>query len=138
MLRYLLDTNVVSEPSRPFPNPGLLRKLEQHGLEIALAAPVWHEMLFGVQRLPASAKRTKIEKYLFGTVADLPILSYDAAAAEWHARERVRLSALGKVPPFFDGQIAAIASVHGLTVVTANTADFAIFDGIRIENWIAS
>lgn len=138
MLKYLLDTNVVSEPSRPLPDAGILSQLERHESEIALAAPVWHELLFGVERLPASAKRTKIEKYLFGTVAELPILPYDAAAAEWHARERARLNAQGRVPPFFDGQIAAIAYVHRLTVVTANIADFEIFEGIRLESWRTS
>lgn len=135
ILKYLLDTNVISEPARPFPDAGILRQLERYESEIALAAPVWHELLFGVERLSASAKRSKIERYLFGTVAELPVLPYDAAAAEWHARERARLTSQGRVPPFFDSQIAAIAHVHGLTVVTANTADFEIFDGIRIESW---
>lgn len=135
MLKYLLDTNVISEPSRPHPNPGILKRLQRHGLEVALGAPVWHELLFGIGRLPSSAKRTKIEKYLFGTAAELPILPYDEAAAEWHARERVRLTSLGRVPPHVDGQIAAIAYVHGLTVVTGNLGDFEIFEGIRIESW---
>ncbi len=43
--RYLLDTNVVSEPIRPKPNPGVLARLKTHEYELALAVPVWHELL---------------------------------------------------------------------------------------------
>lgn len=136
MIKYLLDTNTISEPARPSPNPRLLKKLEQNAEAIAIAAPVWHELLFGLQRLPPSAKRTRIEGYLFGSVIDLPILPYDAAAAEWHAAQRARLEAKGKVLPFIDGQIAAVAHAHDLIVITANLAHFEAFEGLRSENWI--
>lgn len=136
MLKYLLDTNTISEPARPSSNRWLLERLELHGEAIAIAAPVWHELLFGLQRLPPSAKRTRIEGYLFGSVIELPILSYDAAAVEWHAAQRARLDAKGRLIPFVDGQIAAVAHVHDLIVVTANLAHFEVFEGLRSENWI--
>lgn len=136
MLKYLLDTNTISEPVRPSPNRRLLARLQRHELEIAIATPVWHELLFGLRRLPPSAKRTKIEGYLFGTVLDLPILAYDVVAADWHAAERARLEAQGRSTPFLDGQIAAIARVHDCTVVTANQEHFEPFEGLRIENWM--
>lgn len=136
MLKYLLDTNTISEPARPSPNRRLLEQLERHAEGIAIAAPVWHELLFGLQRLPASAKRTRIEDYLFGSVVELPILPYDAEAAEWHAAQRARLEAKGKVPPFIDGQIAAVAHTHGLIVVTANLAHFEVFEGLQSESWL--
>ena len=103
---------------------------------MAIAAPVWHELLFGLQRLPPSAKRTRIEGYLFSSVIDLPILPYDAVAAEWHAAQRARLEAKGRVIPFVDGQIAAVAHVHDLIVVTANLAHFEVFEGLQSESWI--
>lgn len=133
-LRYLLDTNILSDPAKPVPNLGISRRLREHDGEMALAAPVWHELRFGLERLPPSKKRQKIEEYL-RVVQQLPILEFDAAAAEWHARERARLEAVGKPPPFVDGQIAAIAGVHRLTIVTSNVEHFEIFDGIKIENW---
>jgi len=136
MLRYLLDTNTISEPARPSPNRRVLGRLHRHELAIAIAAPVWHELVFGLRRLPPSAKKTRIEGYLFGALVDLPILPYDAAAAEWHATERARLGAQGTTIPFLDGQIAAIASVHDCIVVTANVEHFEPFEGIRIENWM--
>jgi tRNA(fMet)-specific endonuclease VapC len=63
-----------------------------------------------------------------------PILAYDETAATWHGEERARLEALGRPAPFVDGQIAAIAHVHGL-LATTNNKDFAHFKGLKVENW---
>ena len=59
------------------------------------------------------------------------------AAADWHAAERARLTGLGRTPPFVDGQIAAIAHVNGLVLVTANVADFRHFADLSVEDWRA-
>ncbi len=135
-LTFLLDTNVISEPLRPAPNSRVLAQLKQYEAKIAIPSVVWHELLFGCYRLPLSAKRAAIEKYLNEVVAPtLPILPYDARAAEWHSLERARLVSLGQTPPFADGQIAAIAGVNGLTLVTANVSDFIAFQDIQVVNW---
>jgi len=135
-LKYLLDTNVVSEPLRPRPSRTVLRRLTSHDREAAIAAVVWHELRFGSARLPASRRREAIERYLVDVVlASFTILDYDREAAEWHARERARLEASGRTPSFIDGQIAAIACVHDLVLVTANRADFRDFKGLRVEDW---
>ena len=135
-LRYLLDTNVVSEPLRPRPNSKLLARLQQHQAELAIAAPVWHELWFGCDRLPVSAKRSAIEAYLNEVVAvTMPVLAYDERAAEWHARERARLVSVGKTPAFVDGQIAAIAVVSDLELVTLNAADYRDFEGLSVADW---
>ncbi len=134
-LRFLLDTNVLSEPVRHTPNVRILGNLRSHQQELATATQVWHELLFGCFRLPPSARRTALEDYLSNTVAQLPMLIYDEVAAEWHAHERARLADLGNTPSFVDGQIAAIAATNGLTLVTANTADFTLFDGLTVVNW---
>lgn len=137
-LRYLLDTNAVSEPLRPTPNPGILRQLRDHQGEIGIPAPVWHELLFGCRRLLPSRKREAIEAYLFQTVQrSFPILPYDETAAEWHASERAHLSTIGKTPPYIDGQIAAVAKVNGLVLVTANRPDFNVFTALDVEDWRA-
>ena len=133
---YLLDTNVVSEPLRPYPNQHILALLEQHQEELAISSIVWHELIFGAEQLPESSKRRAIEAYLYDVVApSLPILPYDTMAATWHATERARLTGAGKTPAFVDGQIAAVAVVNDLTLVTANMPDFTHFDGLRVENW---
>jgi tRNA(fMet)-specific endonuclease VapC len=136
--RFLLDTNVVSEPLRASPDAGILSKLREHEGELAIASLSWHELLFGCERLAPSRKRDAIGLYLRETVLDsMEILPYDLPAADWHARERARLAAGGRTPPFVDGQIAAIAKVHALVLVTANRADFARFEGLQLEDWRA-
>lgn len=135
-LKYLLDTNIVSEPLRPQPDRGVLRRIRRHEGEIAIPTVVWHELRFGMERLPPSRRRDAIELYLDRVVlAAIPILDYDRAAAEWHARERARLAARGVTPPFADGQIAAIAQTQNLALVTRNEADFRRFMGLRVVSW---
>lgn len=113
-----------------------MRNLECHQTELAISSIVWHELLVGCYRLPASAKRSAIEKFLKAVV--LPILPYDAAAAEWHASERARLISIGRTPPFLDGQIAAIACTQNLILVTSNTSDFSQFAGVGLADWRVS
>jgi tRNA(fMet)-specific endonuclease VapC len=75
---------------------------------------------------------------LFETVAPTtPILPYDTRAAEVHGAERARLERLGRAPTFADGQIAGVAIANALILVTANAKDFARFDGLEVENWLA-
>ena len=136
MIKYLLDTNVVSEAIKTRPNGNVMKKLEKHQDEMATAVIVWHELQYGYRRLPASRKRSLIKTYLEEVVAQsLEILLYDRAAAEWHADQRARLTAAGKTPSFVNGQIAAIAQVNRLTLVTRNTNDFTLFSGLKVENW---
>ncbi|HEX7139754.1 MAG TPA: type II toxin-antitoxin system VapC family toxin [Vicinamibacterales bacterium] len=135
-LKYLLDTNIVSEPLRPSPRRGVLRKLRRHDEEIAIPSLVWHELLYGAARLPVSRKRDVIERYLEEVVlSSMPILDYGREAAEWHAMERARLTSRGEMPSFVDGQIAAIAVAHDLILVTLNVRDFARFDRLEVVSW---
>ena len=135
-MKYLLDTNVVSEPLRAEPSAAVSRRLTQHAGEIAIPAPVWHELRFGVARLPRSKRRDAVERYIEDVVqASFPVLDYDQNAADWHALERARLAALGKTPPFVDGQIAAIAYVNDLILVTANNRDFKEYQDVEVRSW---
>lgn len=134
--RYLLDTSILSAPVSKRPDPGILARLDEHGGECAIAAPVWHELTYGCRRLPKGKRRAALEAYLRDVVrGSFPNLPYDEAAATWHGEERARLEAIGKPAPFVDGQIAAIAHVHGLVLVTTNDRDFDRFKGLTVENW---
>lgn len=83
-----------------------------------------------------SRKREILETFLLDVLKPgMMILPYDETAATWHARERARLSAVGKPPSFTDGQIAAISKVNGLVLVTRNMADFTHFSGLKLQNW---
>jgi tRNA(fMet)-specific endonuclease VapC len=135
-LRFLLDTNVLSEPRRPRPDPRVVATLTANSDVVATAAPVWHELRFGVSRLPPSRRRDALSAYLADVIAaSVPILPYDEEAADWHALERARLAGLGQTPPFVDGQIAAIAAVNDLVLVSANAADFQAFAGLEVVDW---
>src|SRR5439155_24313069 len=118
------------------PDAAILEHLEKHGPECAIAAPVWHELTYGSRRLPKGKRRTALEAYLRDVVhRSFPILSYDEAAAAWHGEERAWLEALGRPAPFVDGEIAAIAYVHGLVLATTNDKDFTRFKGLTVANW---
>ena len=81
-LLYLLDSNILSEPMRPQPNPDVIAKLDEYGDAIAMSSISWHEMLFGVERMPIGKRRTRIEDYLLNLLGpSLPILPYDERAA---------------------------------------------------------
>jgi len=135
-MKYLLDTNVLSEAVKTSPQKTVLKSIERHQHEIVTAAPVWHELVFGYQRLAVSRKRGILEAYLNDVIkSNMLILPYDERAAEWHAGERARLSSKGNTPSFVDGQIASIAKVNGLVLVTRNTADFKKFSKLKLENW---
>lgn len=136
-LRYLLDTSIVSVPAQPNPDPALLAKLNEFSASCAIASLTWHELSFGCLRLPAGRRRKSLQNYLQEVVRKtLLILPYEEAAATWHAEERARLEAIGRPLPFVDGQIAAIAKVNSLILVTANEKDFRPFHGLNVENWL--
>jgi tRNA(fMet)-specific endonuclease VapC len=132
---WLLDTNVLSEAIRAVPSPSVMAHLTRHRSELAIGAPVWHELRFGWLRMADGQRKDAIGRYIQDVVASLPVLPYDAAAARIHAQLRVNRDALGKPLPFVDGQIAAIAIAHGLTLVTRNAKDFTDLPGLNMANW---
>jgi len=135
-LKYLLDTNLVSEPVTLRPRRRVVHRLRAHGHDCAIAAPVWHELVFGMARLPASKGRNQLERYLQEVVrVAYPILAYGEAAAAWHASERAHLERTGRVSSWVDGQIAAIAATQDLVLVTANPRHFTVFRGLAVEDW---
>lgn len=136
MMRFLLDSNIVSEPMRARPDAKVVHYLRAHQDEIAIAAVTLHELWFGCNRLAVSAKRAAIEQYLNEVVAlTMPVLPYDERAALWHATERARLTSLGKTPSFAEGQIAAVAVTCDLSLVTLNQTDYREFAELSLADW---
>lgn len=77
-----------------------------------------------------------IEEFLSDVVqSTLDIIFYDETAAAWHAEQRAVLTKAGRQPSFVDGQIAAIANVNQLILVTRNTSDYKVFSDLEIVNW---
>ena len=82
-LKFLLDTTIISAPIAKIPNRRVVKRLAQYGQSCAIAAPVWHELVYGCSRLPDGKRRSALESYLHGVVARVfPVLPYDDIAAE--------------------------------------------------------
>ena len=136
LIKYLLDTNVVSEPLRARPNPHLMERLARTEGQCAISSVTWHELSFGALRLPEGKRRARIIAYLSEVLRpSLPIIPYEALAAARHAAIRSARAAQGRPLPFADGQIAAIALAHNLKLVTANTKDFTQIEELTLEDW---
>lgn len=137
----LLDTNVVSEPLRPRPEPAVLRWLDAQPFEtLFLPAVGLAELMFGVAVLPAGrrqrALQTQLEQRVLA-VFEQRILPFDAAAATAHAQLRVDAKNRGLAISIVDRYIAAIALAHRLTVATRDTAPFAAAGLSVINPWMA-
>ncbi len=135
-IKYLLDTNILSELSKEEPHSNVLANLNKYGDRCATAALVIHEINYGIQRLPEGKLKANLQIFLRQLeVYEFQVLPYDKAAAHYHAFERARLVAKGLTPSFVAGQIAAISVTNNLILVTRNTKDFENFSEISLENW---
>jgi tRNA(fMet)-specific endonuclease VapC len=133
---FLLDANILSEAMKLNSDAQVTKKLAENITVSATATVVYHEIKFGCLILPESRRKQAMESYVQQNVeALLPMFSYCEASAQWHAQERARLRKIGLTPPYVDGQIAAIAAINNLTLVTRNVADFQNFQNLSIENW---
>ncbi|MFH2074833.1 MAG: type II toxin-antitoxin system VapC family toxin [Pseudomonadota bacterium] len=133
---YLLDTCILAEPIRPQPSSVVLERLrETDGLQ-AMPAVVWHELLFGMNRLPEGARKRRLQVYLLDVVApSIPVLPYDDHAAWLHADFRAVLESRGQPLPLADSMIAAIARANNCVLITRNVQDFLPIPHLLVENW---
>jgi tRNA(fMet)-specific endonuclease VapC len=137
-VRVLLDTNVLSEPLLERPDPAVMAELEHGAHALHTASVVLHELSYCIHRLAAGRKQERLNSYLQALLASsLTVLPYDRDASLWHGAQRAQLEARGECPPFADRQIAAIAATQKLVLVTRNTADFAVFEGLEVRNWFS-
>lgn len=130
-MKYLVDANVLSEPTKPVPNPRVLEWLRAHERDIVIDPIILGELRFGILVLPKSKKRTALERWFDTGIERLHCLPWEADTALTWAQLLARLRAAGRAMPTKDSLIAATALTHGLTVVTRNRVDFAKAD-VRI------
>ncbi len=126
-MSYLVDANVLSEGTRPRPEPRVLAWLETHEDELFLSAVTVGELQRGIALYPVSRKRTALERWLKELLESFEarILPVDRAVAlEW-GRYYAAQQQIGRTPPTLDSLVAATARVHALTVASRNAADFA-------------
>ena len=124
----LLDTNVVSEPLKPFANPLVLQWIDAQSLgTLHLSAISLAELRFGLAVLPDGKRRNDLQRKLEELILPLfagRILPFDTDATPAYASLRARARRSGRAIDKFDASIAAIALVHGLTVATRDTSPF--------------
>lgn len=130
-MKFLVDANVLSEPTKATPDPRVLAWLRTHEREIAVNAVVLGELRFGILLLPKGKKRTALERWFDAGAARLFCLPWDAETGIRWAELLARLRKSGKAMPIKDSLIAATALVHNLVVVTRNRRDF-LNAGVRI------
>lgn len=132
-MKYLLDSNVVSELLKQAPAPQVIAWMQEHQDESALGALTIAELAAGVEDLPEGKRKATLAKELRFLQEDYGdrILPFDEAAAwEW-ACYLSETKATGFVPPLMDSLIAAVARASGLKVVTRNVRDFPLVDTIN-------
>jgi len=130
-VKYLVDANVLSEPTKPAPDPRVVAWLRSHEPDIAVDPVILGELRFGILVLPKGRKRSALESWFDAGVGRLHCLPWDADTGLQWAELLARLRTAGKAMPIKDSLIAATALVHRLAVATRNRANF-VNAGVRI------
>ncbi len=123
-MRYLVDANVLSEPTRLIPDVKVVEWLRQNEREIAVDPIILGEVRFGILSLAKGKKRARLERWFDSVVQRLHCLPWEAQTGLRWAELLARLRTSGRAMPIKDSLIAATALVHDLVVVTRNRSDF--------------
>jgi predicted nucleic acid-binding protein len=133
----ILDTNVVSEPMKPGGDPRVRDWLDEQIAETLYITSISiSELLLGVELLPDGKRKEGLAVQLSDLLMTLfgdRVLSFDLDAATTYAARISKARAAGRAISLADGQIAAIAAVHGFTVATRDTAPF-VAAGVPVVN----
>lgn len=123
-MRYLVDANVLSEPTKPAPHAGVVAWLRSNEREIAIDPIILGEVRFGILLLPRGKRRARLEQWFDSGVEKLICLPWEAETGLRWAKLLATLRASGRAMPIKDSLIAATALVHDLVVATRNRVDF--------------
>ena len=138
-LIYLLDTNIISEPTKIHPAENVIQKLAENLDYSCISSITWAETLTGVKQLPEGNRKTGLFDFLIENVQKMyEIIPFDASCATIYSDIAQRLKENGNPVPQFDILIAATAIANNFILVTRNTTDFAPIAGVSnlmVENW---
>lgn len=126
-MRFLLDTNVLSEAVRPEPDPGVVTWLEaQSTLDLSISVLTLGEIRKGILLLADGGKRDRLHQWLRAELTrqftDRVLPVDEAVALAWGRLDAEGRDA-GRRLPVIDGLLLATAQVHDLTLVTRNERD---------------
>lgn len=130
MTRYLLDTNILSDATKPAPSPALLEWMaDQADDSLYIASWTIAEIWRGILQKPAGKKRSELEAWFAGKEGPPAlfagrILAFDERAALVWAALMAEGTSEGQPRSAVDTIIAAVAVANDCTVVTANSKDF--------------
>jgi predicted nucleic acid-binding protein len=120
----LVDANVLSEATKPEPDPKVLEWLARHEREIAVDPVILGEIRFGILLLPAGKRRARLERWFEEGVERIDCLGWEGATGLRWAQLLADLRARGQTMQIKDSLIAATALLHSIPIVTRNRRDF--------------
>lgn len=123
-MKFLVDANVLSEPTKPQPNQHVISWLRANEREIAVDPVVLGELRYGILLLAKGKRRTSLERWFESGVQRLHCLGWEAEHGLRWSELLARLRATGHAMPIKDSLIATTALVHGLSMATRNRSDF--------------
>lgn len=130
-MKYLVDANVLSEPTKPSPNSRVVDWLRANEADLAVDPVILGELRFGILILPKGKRRTALERWFDAGVGRLNCFPWEADTGVKWAELLAHFRKTGKAMPVKDSLIAATAIVHNLAVATRNSIDFAKA-GVRV------
>jgi len=141
-VNFLLDTNLVSEWTKPRPNLGVVRWLADADEDrVFISVVTIAELRHGVERLAIGRRRKRLNEWIEGELLfrfDERILPIDAATADAWGRIVAHREGLGRPIGTMDAFIAATAQVHKLTLATRNQTDFQASVAAVVNPWSES
>lgn len=136
---FLLDTNVLSALMTAQPPPEIAAWTSAQPFDLLFTAAVCQaEILAGIAILPKGRRRSELEtaaRAMFIEDFDGRVLPFDTTAAEGYADIFAIRRRTGRPVATIDVMIAAIARVHGASVVTRNVADFEACGVPIVDPW---
>jgi predicted nucleic acid-binding protein len=138
----LLDTNVISEPWKPKPDPRIVEWIDAQAVEtLYLSSVTVAELRFGIASLPAGSRRKILHERLEGELLPVfagRVLPFDLAASSAYAELMSKARTAGLAINMADGYIAAIAASRGLSVASRDAAPFHAAGVPLINPWTAT